>query len=89
MSQTLTIEVRDDVYQAIRDAAERSGKTPDEVGADWLEAAVRRVMDDPLFALAGSIKSDVPDWADRHDSYIGQALAKQLDSVAGGRDGGS
>ena len=77
------------MYQALRDAAERSGKTPDEMGADWLEAAVRRVMDDPLFALAGVIKSDVPDWADRHDYYIGQALAKELDSGAGDRDGGS
>lgn len=83
MSQTLTVELRDDLYEVLKEVADKLGKTPEDMGGDWLAAAVERVVDDPLFPFAGAIKSDVPDWADRHDYYIGQGLAEEM------RGGGS
>ena len=36
---------------------------------------------DPLIALIGSIRSDVPDLADNHDRYMGQALYQEMNRV--------
>ena len=38
-----------------------------------------------LTKWAGAIRTDVPDWADDHDRYLGEAQAKD---VAGGGDDG-
>ena len=78
MSHTLTLEIPDGLYEVLKDVASKLGRTPEEMGAEWLARAVERVTDDPLFAFAGAIKSDVPDWADRHDYYIGQSLAEEM-----------
>ncbi|MGH9834635.1 MAG: hypothetical protein ACREBD_01695 [Blastocatellia bacterium] len=37
MSQTLTLELPDDVYQAVKSAAEANGKTPAELAASKVE----------------------------------------------------
>lgn len=37
MSQTLTLELPDDVYQAVKSAAEANGKTPAELAASKME----------------------------------------------------
>jgi hypothetical protein len=36
------------------------------------------IEDDPLLALAGSLESAVPDLAERHDYYLGQALLREM-----------
>ena len=88
MSQTLTIELHDDLYRALKEAAEKSGKTLQQMGADCVAAAVERGMNDPLEEFIGAISSDVPDWADQHDKYIGQALMREMqgDRDSGGQD---
>jgi hypothetical protein len=34
---------------------------------------------DPLEPFIGKLRSDVPDWADQHDRYIGQQLLKEME----------
>ena len=77
MGQTLVVEVSDDLFQVLKEIADMLGKTPDEVSAEWLAAAGERIVNDPLFQFAGAIRSNVPDWIDRHDDYLGQALAEK------------
>jgi hypothetical protein len=36
------------------------------------------LTNDPLFQLAGSITSNIPDIAKNHDYYIGQALYEEM-----------
>ena len=36
------------------------------------------LANDPLFKLIGCIHSDIPDLADNHDYYIGQALYEEM-----------
>ena len=48
------------------------GKTPEEMGGEWLTKLVIKVTNDPLFRLAGAIESGIPDLAERHDFYLGQ-----------------
>ncbi len=33
--------------------------------------------EDPLLKLLGTVESDVPDAAERHDTYLGQALLSE------------
>ena len=78
MSQTLTIRVPDAVYKSLARAAEETGRPPEDLAAQWLTATARRAAEDPLDRFIGAFRSDVPDWADEHDRYIGEATAEKL-----------
>jgi hypothetical protein len=39
---------------------------------------IDHLANDPLFKLVGCIHSDIPDLADNHDYYIGQALYEEM-----------
>jgi hypothetical protein len=43
--------------------------------------AFRQFQDDPLEKFIGAFTSNIADWTDQHDKYIGQALAKELRSL--------
>ncbi len=75
---TLTIEVEDELYEAVAGMATQARKTTEELGAEWFALAVERLLNDSLLKLAGSITSEVPDWADRHDEYLGRALYEEM-----------
>lgn len=78
MSQTLTISVPDAVYESLTRAAEETGEPPEALAAQWLTATVQRAANDPLDRFIGAFQSEVPDWADKHDKYIGEATAERL-----------
>lgn len=76
MQHTLVIEVPEDVYEPLEKTADQTGKTPEEIAAGWLAIAAQRPPD-PLEKFIGELKGTVPDWADRHDSYLRDALAQE------------
>jgi hypothetical protein len=78
MARSLTLEIPDDVYEPLRCQAKKSGRTPEDIATEWLAATIRRMAEDPLLQLAGTIESDITDVADRHDYYIGEQLLKEL-----------
>ncbi len=78
MGRTLVLEVPEDVYEPLAKAAKQTGETPEELAVEWLAAAARTVANDPLENFIGAFPSNIPDWADQHDKYIGQALMKQM-----------
>lgn len=78
MSQTLMLEISDDVYKVLTDIASREGKTPEEVGAEWVAITVKRMQNDPVEPFIGAFSSDVSDWASRHDEYLGETLMKEM-----------
>lgn len=77
MQHTLVINVPEDVYEPLARAADQTGKSPEEIAADWLANAAQKRSDDPLEEFIGALKSTVPDWADAHDSYLGESLAQE------------
>ncbi|PIU67126.1 MAG: hypothetical protein COS85_01935 [Armatimonadetes bacterium CG07_land_8_20_14_0_80_59_28] len=81
MAHTLTIRLREELYELLEQMGERAGKTSDELGSQWIELALERVVNDPLFKHAGSVNSGVTDWADRHDYYLGQTLKEEMDGA--------
>lgn len=83
MGRTLTLEIPDTVYQALAEMAQQEGKTPEEMGAQWIAASIERIQSDPLEKFIGAFPSDIPDWADRHDEYLGEGLMKEVRGESG------
>ena len=74
MGHAITVDMPQDVYEFLSKAARQSGQTPEELAARWLVAAAQQSANDPLERFIGGIPTSVPDWADRHDLYIGRTL---------------
>jgi len=72
---TLTLQLPDEIFEPLMRQAQRSGNTPEAVVTDWVASAVLPPPEDPLLKLLGTVESDVSDVAEKHDEYLGQALA--------------
>ncbi len=77
MSQPLTIEISDAIFQSLQKRADQLGKTPEAVAADLIAQRIGG-DGDPLMRWAGAIDIQPNDVAERHDHYLGQALADEL-----------
>ena len=75
MGHALTVDVSDVVYEKLHVIGAQSGRTPEQLAEEWLENAARAQEEDPLLRLSGIIETDIPDVSDRHDEYLGLALA--------------
>jgi hypothetical protein len=87
MAQTFFITLPDDLEQALNAQAERLNKSPEEVVLQVLSQQlitssqsnfIQQPNTDPLLRLIGSLSVDIPDLAENHDYYIGQALYQEL-----------
>ncbi|GAX40621.1 hypothetical protein NIES4075_15870 [Tolypothrix sp. NIES-4075] len=74
MNHTLRLQIPETLYEPLVKVAAQMGRTPEELAIDWLAAAVQEYVDDPLEKFIGAFSSNIPDWADQHDRYIGQSL---------------
>ncbi len=78
MTHSLLLEVPESIYQPIVEEAEAEGRKVEEIALERLAVKKPKPICDLLEEFVGSFKSDVPDWADNHDKYIGEELAKDL-----------
>ncbi len=74
MEHTLQLAVPEEVYRSLLRSAEQSGRAPEAVAVDLLTAASQGPFDDPLEPFIGAFTSGVPDLADEHDRYLGEAI---------------
>ena len=74
MTQTLTIQIPENLYVPLQTLAQQVGKTPEEFTLLWLTAAIQQFENDPVEAFIGSVDSDVPDWTQESDRYLGEDL---------------
>ncbi len=79
MPSTLSIEVSEQLLQRLRAAAERQGKTPEVVAAEYLASLTSEPSIGALRRWAGAWASNVPDASVHHDEYLGRALHRELD----------
>ena len=77
MQHKLVLDVPDPIYEPLVKVAKQTGVTPEQVAVQWLEAAGSRSAHDPIENFIGALRSDIPDWADHHDKYLGQALTER------------
>ena len=78
MTHTLLLELPEQVYETLTKTAKRRSQRPETVAVQWLVTATQSLSDDPFEPFIGAFSSDVPDWADHHDEYIGKGLMAEL-----------
>jgi hypothetical protein len=78
MERTLVLEVPEDLYEPLAETARRTGQTPEKLAMEWLATAIQSVIDDPVENFIGAFSSNISDWADQHDKYIGRALMEHM-----------
>lgn len=74
MSHQITLDLPNEIFGPLAEAAKSTGATPEKLAVDWLAAVSYHAARDPLEKHIGAMASDVPDWADNHDRYLGQGL---------------
>lgn len=83
MAATLTIEVSDELFQQLEHQAREKGKAPETLAAEYLASLLSSSRQDRLLRWVGAFESSVPDAAERHDDYLGQALYEELKGSQG------
>jgi hypothetical protein len=78
MAATLSIEMPDELFEQLQQRALEQGKTPETVAVEYLMSLLSSTNDDRLLRWVGAFESSVPDAAQRHDQYLGQALYEEL-----------
>ncbi|OLP19391.1 hypothetical protein BST81_06505 [Leptolyngbya sp. 'hensonii'] len=83
----ITIDLPEALQQTLIHQAAQNQTTPEQIilatlTQKFLPQSVPDLANDPLFQLAGSITSNIPDLAENHDYYIGQALYEEMNRNA-------
>lgn len=78
MTHSLTIEIPENIYQSLAQEAEAKGRKIEEIALERLANDEPREIEDSLDKFVGAFSSDISDWADNHDKYLGAELAKDL-----------
>ena len=71
MSHILKLDVPSEIYESLRQIAERAGQSPEVVAVKWLAAVTSQVADDPVEDFIGAWRSNGFPWPDQHDAYLG------------------
>ncbi|HSH78836.1 MAG TPA: hypothetical protein VLA19_09935 [Herpetosiphonaceae bacterium] len=88
MGHTIQLEVPEDVYASLVRSGRQTGREPEAVAADLLATASRSLVDDPVERFIGAFPSNVADWGEEHDKYLGRAIrGDDADDVQGGGRG--
>lgn len=77
MSQVLTLQIPQELYQPLVEIARRRGQSPEEFAVQWLAASIQHFVDDPIEPFIGAIQSNIPDWTEHHDQYLGESLLNE------------
>ena len=78
MGHTLVLELPEDLYKPLLQKAKQAGSTPEELAIKWLVSVIHNIINDPVENFIGAFSSDVSDWSDQHDKYLGKALMKKM-----------
>ena len=58
----------------LAETAKNTGATPEQLAVDWLAAMSRHAAKDPVEKWIGALSSNISDWTDQHDKYLGENL---------------
>jgi hypothetical protein len=84
MTHQLTLEIPDDVYRPLLQKAKDRGQPIETVAQECLAEAIHKQAEAiPSRRWIGAFESNVPDAAERHHEYLGQALHDELQGRSG------
>ena len=78
MTHSLLLEVPESIYQPIVEEARAEGRKVEEIALERLANGKPKKIDNSLDEFVGAFRSDVPDWADNHDKYLGENLTREM-----------
>lgn len=78
MTHLLTLEIPEKVYNALAENASKRGREIEEVAIERLSDDWPEISDDPFEKCIGSLHTDILDWADNHNKYIGESLDREM-----------
>lgn len=78
MTHSITLELPENVYRILDEEAKAKGRKVEEIALEKLENGETKEIEDPFEKFIGAFRSDVPDWAENHDKYLDEELAKDL-----------
>ncbi len=78
MGHILKVDVPEEAYEPLARTAKLQGSTPEKLASEWLVTAIRQTADDPIEQFIGAFNSNISDWTEQHDKYLGQALADTM-----------
>lgn len=76
---SLTLQLPNHLYESLKKAANKAGTSPEAIATQWLETTMNNLDDDPIEEFIGSIHSEIPDWGENHDRYLGKQFLSQHD----------
>ncbi len=76
MTHSITLEIPEDIYKPIAEEAKAEGRKIEEIALERRAKGSLKQEKDPLDEFVGIIQGDIPDWAENHDKYLGEDLAK-------------
>lgn len=79
MAHTIQVEIPESTYESLALTAREQGKQLEDLAAQLLADALSGdTQADPFEQFIGAFRSDVPNWADQHDKYLGANLMRKL-----------
>jgi hypothetical protein len=74
MGYSLTLDIPEKIYQSLLKTANQTGQKPEVLAVQCLSKITLEQESDPLEKFIGAFKSNIPDWADEHDHYLGRSI---------------
>lgn len=81
MARILTLELSDELEQALAVQAARQGVSIENLILEWLTRLTQTSAQagaDPLADLSGTLTAEVNDIGEHHDVYLGEILQQEL-----------
>ena len=76
MTHSVTLNLPEHLYSPLLERANKTGKKPEELMIEYLQTMIRETEDDPLEEFIGAFNSEIPDWTENHDLYLGKSLSE-------------
>ncbi len=76
MAHSVTLNIPDNLYYSLLEISNKTGKKTDELMIEYLQAMIVNKEDDPLEEFIGAVNSNISDWTENHDIYLGKSLSK-------------
>lgn len=80
MDYSITLEISEEAYKPLRQAAQQKGQSLEVFAAKWLEVVAYTVQDDPIEEFIGGFSSDFPNWTEQTDALLGEVLLRKMNS---------
>ncbi len=71
MGHQILVNLPEEIYTSLMTISQKAGRTPEELVIEGIEISVKACDKDPVEQFIGAFNSNVNDWTENHDLYLG------------------